>query len=91
MKPNLEERIAEAVKATKPGKDRVAALKAIKWRLVDDMGRFVGLIGQSPVATFIPAHCAKDAIVFDGRDNHIQKCAFYTSVLGVAVFPELLS
>jgi len=62
-------------------------LMACQWRLVDGDGRGVALRGASSA----PCFCHRDeAIVFDGRDNEALKLRFFSFLLRVPLFVEII-
>lgn len=80
MDDELQRMIDGAVKATPVGRERTNALKAIQWRFRGPNGGFVGLKMQGmPICAFVPE---EKALVFDGRDNQVNKKAMYERALG---------
>lgn len=80
--------IKSAVESSKAGKERVAALRAVRWTLRSGSA-YIGPVNpvtlESPLVSDV-----SEALVFDGRDNELAKSAFFASLFGAPFTPELL-
>lgn len=77
----IPERIQEACATTQPGtKERIKALKAIKWVLAHESGLCAALNGLD-CALVLP----DKAQVFTACDNEVLKLKFWQASLGVTL------
>jgi len=84
----LAERIKAACDSTPPKtRARMDALKEIRWVLRDQNGNYAALNRKGSI---VAVEDAKDALVFDGRDNEELKRDFYTRITGMDYTVELI-
>ena len=73
----VEDAVYAAIQIGAPGsKHRTRALKSVKWVIVTESGGVVCNDDRSPM-------------VFDGRDNEVMKCRYYSVLLKCKCTPEL--
>lgn len=68
---------------------RRKALAAVKWRLRSPDGQYAGLDPREFYRCTLTD--AEHASVFDGRDNEVMKCRYFSAVLKVPLTVELVS
>lgn len=62
------------------------ALMAIEWRIVDGQGRAINTTGLGE-CTWVKR---ENGQVFDGRDNHVLKCKFFSVLMKTPCAVEIL-
>ncbi len=67
-------------------KELRTALIAIEWRIVDGQGRALQTTGLGECSWVKREH----GQVFDGRDNHVLKCKFFSVLMKTPVSVDIL-
>lgn len=80
MKNELQKRIDEVIASTAEGKERIAALMAIKWVLATNDG---WMIANDPVELWktILVRSLATATQYSGMDNHEIKARFFMAIM----------
>lgn len=79
--------INSAVSASSEGRERIKALKAVRWVLRSG-SMFVGPVNADLESTLVDNR--KDALVFDGRDNEQMRAKFFSAYFSAPFTPELI-